>query len=119
MALILVIDDNDLLRESVRETLEQAGHSVIEAENGATGFALAKQNAVDLILTDMLMPESDGVETILQIRKTYPQMKIVAMSGSREHELYLSVASRLGADAVLDKPFRAAQLRETIARLLA
>ena len=119
MALILVIDDNDLLRETVRTTLEQAGHSVIEAEDGARGLELAKKNAFDLILTDMLMPERDGVETILQIRKIYPEMKIVAMSGSREHQLYLGMASKLGADAVLDKPFRATQLREMVARLLA
>jgi len=118
LAHILVIDDDVLVRQSVRHALEHAGHSVIEAEDGTCALAMANEHAVDLILTDLLMPRCDGVETILGIRKAHPQMKILAMSGSLNQRHYLDLASKLGADAVLAKPFRPTQLREAITRLL-
>ena len=118
MARVLVIDDEPMIRETVRTFLEASGHTVIEAENGAVGLAHFSQQPFDLVVTDILMPETEGVETIQNIRRLRPDMKIIAMSGSLSQELYLSAAAKFGANAVLSKPFRAADLRETVARVL-
>lgn len=105
---ILVIDDEPALRATVRRMLEAAGHSVIEAENGRAGLRLFHAEAMDAVITDIIMPEQEGVETIRQIRALHPTTRIIAMSGgSRTGNLdYLKMAKTLGADATLAKPFR-------------
>ena len=82
-------------------------------------MALLAQNDVDLVLTDMIMPGIDGIETIQKIRRLYPALKIIAMSGASAQGLYLAAAAKLGADAILHLPFTQTQLRETITHLLA
>jgi len=118
MAHLLVIDDDTAVRQTVRRMLLDAGHSVLEAENGAVGLAQLAQNNVDLVLTDIFMPGTEGVETIQEIRRLRPQMKVIAMSGSYSRDAYLSAASKLGAQAVLKKPFRTAELRSTVDKVL-
>jgi len=118
MARLLVIEDEPLVRHTVRTILARDGHLIIEAENGARGLAQLAQNDVDLVLTDLIMPGSEGIETIQQIRRLYPQLKVVAMSGTGASNLYLDAASKLGANAILQKPFAPAKLRETVARVL-
>jgi len=88
MARILLIDDEDLVRQTARTVLEYAGHTVTEFSNGKHGLKWLETNTADLLLTDMLMPDADGIEIILEARKQHPALKIVAMSGSRLHELY-------------------------------
>jgi CheY-like chemotaxis protein len=119
MAHILVIDDDAAVRQAMRRMLIDAGHSVVEADNGATGIAQVTQGAIDVVLTDIIMPGTEGVETIQQIRRLRPDMKIIAMSGSYSSDAYLSAAAKLGAHAVLKKPFRTAELRDTINQVLA
>jgi DNA-binding NtrC family response regulator len=118
MARLLVIEDEPLVRQTIRMILALDGHSIIEAENGAHGLAELAQNEVDLVLTDIIMPGTEGIETIKQIRFLHPHLKIVAMSGTGASNLYLNAASKLGANAVLQKPFLPAHLRETVARVL-
>jgi DNA-binding NtrC family response regulator len=119
MAHVLVIDDDTNIRQAVRRTLLAGGLSVIEAENGAVGLAQLAQNHVDLVLTDIIMPGTEGVETIQQVRRLRPVMKIIAMSGSHARNLYLDAASKLGAHAILAKPFRGKELRDAVDRVLA
>lgn len=119
MARLLVIDDEALVRQMVRLMLEPDGHTILESGSGADGLALLTQNDVDLVLTDMIMPGIDGIETIQKIRRLYPALKIIAMSGASAQGLYLDAAAKLGADAILHLPFTQSQLRVTIAHLLA
>ena len=118
MAYVLVIDDEPLIRQMARRILERRGHRIIEAANGAIGLAQLEDNAVDLVLTDIMMPEKEGVETIQYIRRFYPKVKVVAMSGSDCSSFYLEVATKFGAHAAMSKPFRPDDLSETVDRLL-
>ena len=121
MAVILVIDDEPKMRLMVRNILGRAQHSVIEAEDGARGLRQLEKEHPAVVLTDILMPGTEGIETIFQIRRTSPGTKIIAMSGGGRigSADFLKMAERAGADAALAKPFRAAELVGTIDRLLA
>ena len=120
MALALVIDDDGAIRKTLRRQLVALGYGVVEGENGAQGLALCREHKPALVISDIFMPEKEGIETIREIRREFPDMKIIAISGSDAHQvsLYLEVAQNLGANAVLAKPWRAAQLKETIERLM-
>ena len=104
----------------MRKMLE-ADHEVIEAANGNEGLMLFRQGGADLVISDVIMPERDGIETIQELREGWPGVKILVMSGGgavdpRER---LIDAELLGADASLLKPFKMATLREMVAELLA
>lgn len=125
MAKILLIDDEDGLRELVALALNYQGHQVTEARSGRIitdppqGAAAA--SAYDLIITDMVMPDSGGLETIVAARKAHPTGKIIAMSGGDRGGSgvdYLQQARLLGADATLGKPFSTADLFRTIDQTL-
>jgi DNA-binding NarL/FixJ family response regulator len=113
MALILVIDDQDMVRFTVRKMLASKGHEVIEAATADVGIALCRERRPALVMTDMIMPDRPGGETITELRRSGVAGKIVAMSGAD-----LELAMRLGADAVLEKPFRAETLFDTVAKLI-
>jgi CheY-like chemotaxis protein len=117
MALILVIDDTATMRQLVRRMLERATHTVLEAEDGEAGLSVLQRQGPDLVITDLIMPKMEGIETIQQIKRSSPGTKIIAMSGS--DELNLDAARKLGADAALAKPFGTAALLATVDRLLA
>ena len=119
MARLLVIEDQAAVREMVCIVLRSAGHTIVEASNGDDGLKTLEHEKVDLVLTDLVMPGTEGIATIREIRNLYPRMKIVAMSGTGAYSLYLDAAAKLGADMVLEKPFRPDELREAIARTLA
>jgi CheY-like chemotaxis protein len=120
MALVLVIDDEPKMRQMVRRVLSLAGHSVVEADDGAAALRHMQREAPAVVLTDILMPGTEGIETIFEVRRAAPKTRIIAMSGGgRAGNLdFLRLAERAGADAVLAKPFRAAELTATIDRLL-
>lgn len=119
MKRILLIEDDSTLRWFLYQSLNQAGYVVIEAIHGADGLLQLRNNPVDLVITDMLMPEMDGVETIQQLRRTFPDVKIIAISGgglaSPDH--YLKIARKLGADKTLKKPFTFPELLGAIHEL--
>lgn len=121
MASILVIEDEALVRETIKLGLETGGHEVILAVNGRDGMAKLGLRHFDAVVTDLIMPEQEGLETIRTIRRDYPSMKIVAISGGGRHmgADYLKSASLLGADDALQKPFTMSRLRECVATCLA
>lgn len=121
MAKILLIDDEPDLRQTLRLFLENAGHTVVEAENGDDGVALHRSEAPDLVITDLIMPGKEGIETILELRRTKATTPIIAISGGGRLELtdFLQAARKLGAAHTLKKPFRREQLLEAVDKSLA
>lgn len=120
MARILLIDDDDTVRLSMRLALEDADHIIDEAANGAAGLERLREQAADLVITDIFMPEKEGLETIDEIKRDYPHTKIIAISGGgrMDPQDYLEVARRLGADHSLFKPFDIGLLVETVEEAL-
>jgi len=120
MATILVIDDDDAIRMSLKSALEDADYRVEEAANGEEGMIRFRANPADLVVTDIFMPEKEGLETIDEIKRESPQTKIIAISGggSIDPEDYLEIAKRVGADRSLFKPFDIALLVATVDDLL-
>ena len=121
MARILIIDDEDELRSMLRQMLEPAGHQVTEAVNGAEGIQLYEQDAHDLIITDIIMPEKEGVETIIALRRADPDLPIIAISGGGRLDAtdFLTMTKNLGARRTLSKPFRRDQFLEAVGECLA
>lgn len=120
MASILIIDDDDLLRKLLADTLQRAGHSVVQAGDGAQGLDMFRATSIDLVLTDLIMPVQEGVETILQLRQEAPDLPIIAMSGGVSHApLYLEIAGKIGARRVLPKPFTPRELVVAVEEVLA
>lgn len=104
---ILVVDDEEELRELIRHVLERAGHPVSCARNGVEASRLLAIQPFTVVVTDMLMPDQDGLELITELKSKYPTVKIVAMSGGGQigSDQYLSMAKGFGADVLLRKPF--------------
>ena len=121
MAKILVVDDEPDIREILKVMLEGDGHAVTVAGDGHAATRLLDTERVDLILTDIFMPGKDGLETIMEIRRDHPAVKIIAMSGGgRTGALgYLDDAVRLGAVGSIFKPFEEARVLRTVRDALA
>ncbi len=107
MGKILLVDDEEQLRSMLRIVLEDAGHEVVAAGNGKEAFEIFQSRPVDLMVTDLIMPGQEGIETIIQFRQRYPKVKIIAMSGGGRTgaQNYLDLARKLGANLTLSKPF--------------
>lgn len=120
MARILVIDDNSSMRDAVCEMLEQAGHVTIAAPNGQHAAQVHRAEPVDLIITDLFMPETDGLEVIFQFRQDFPDVKIIAVSGGGSRGLVelLTVAKKMGAHRAFMKPFAWEDLLAAVNELL-
>ena len=119
MARILIVDDEATFRTVAAAALTKNGHSIIEAEDGRTGLALLATHPIDLIITDVLMPEQDGLELITKVRETGNRVPIIAITGHpTKAALYLKLAKAMGAERVLAKPFGIADLLGTIRELL-
>ena len=104
MATILVIDDQEPIRSLLRRALEGAGHEVLEASNGRLGLELYRERSADLIITDIVMPEMDGLEMISELIRNFRNVKVIAMSGGPGSEEPLNVARLLGARQTFQKP---------------
>ena len=106
MARILVVDDVEFVRFVIRKNLESAGHEVAEAKNGVEAIAAQDADPFDLIITDIVMPKKEGVETIIELKRAYPTLKIIAISsgGRNKNPEYLKLAEQSGADKILAKP---------------
>ncbi|MCG8511626.1 MAG: response regulator [Rhodospirillales bacterium] len=120
MALILLVDDEFLVRYSMRMMLEAGGHDVNEAPNGEEALAQLAEHPCDVLIVDLVMPSKDGVETILEVRKRYPDLPIIAISGGGPAGRIdrLDAARLFGADAALAKPFTEALLNGEVDKLL-
>ena len=120
MAHVLVIDDNPEICSILQEALEDAGYDVIVAGNGRAGVERYLEGGVDLVITDIFMPEQDGIETILELRRANPDVKIIAMSGggSVRDFTYLPAARQLGAVHSMAKPFDVHEVLATVRQLL-
>jgi DNA-binding response OmpR family regulator len=120
MGRVLIIDDEELMRETLRDALESEGHVVAEAADGAQGLAIFDNAPVDVVIVDMLMPDKEGIETIIDLRKRKPKLKIVAMSGggATNRMDFLDIARKLGADGALRKPINVGDLLKTVQSLL-
>lgn len=120
MARIVLVDDTDLLRDALQHALHRAGHDVVTAASGLGIEGVVAQHKAELVITDMLMPGRDGVETVLALRRRYPALRIIAMSGGGTRgNLDLGMASKLGVSATLTKPFEPEQLIARVAEILA
>lgn len=119
-ARILVVDDDDAWRGIVANMLEKAGYIVQEAKDGAEGLIAHRIEAFQLVITDIFMPERDGIEVVIALREIENRPKILAMSGSESMGTldFVTVASLLGADTALRKPFSANALCSTVRDLL-
>lgn len=120
MARILLIDDDEQVRLTLAQFLETDGHLVLTARDGEEGLGVFRRERVDLVVTDIVMPRKEGIETIIELRTMRPDLKIIAMSGGglAESAPYLDFAQQFGADAVLDKPVRMDDFRKIVSDCL-
>ena len=120
MPRILLIEDDNDVRTMLRLTLAHFGHTVIEASNGREGLELFNTANADLVITDIVMPEKEGFEVLMKIRKRNPALKVIAISGGGLHNAahYLHTAKLLGAAKVLAKPFSNEALMTAVNELL-
>src|SRR4051812_31265715 len=119
MAQILVIEDDDSIRQLISLVLTDAGHTIVEAVNGREGLVAAESMAPNLVITDLVMPEKEGIETIIELRRKYPDLRIIAMSGGNRASNYLDLASKLGAMRTLAKPFKLDALLQAVSDVVA
>lgn len=121
-ATILLVDDEELLRAGVQEMLEMSGYTVITAPNGHEAMACLNQHAIDLVITDLVMPKMDGVDFVEQLREIWPDVPVIVVSGSTRNIMQRYGIDSIqvpGADASLSKPFKGVDLLSQIKSLLA
>ncbi|MGA8180856.1 MAG: response regulator [Desulfobacterales bacterium] len=120
MARILIIDDEAIIRDLLKKILEREGYEIVTAFNGEEGLKIHRENPADLIITDLIMPGKEGIETIMELRRDFKDVKIIAMSGGGRIDpgTYLQMAKTLGAIKTIAKPFDRKELLKTIQELL-
>ena len=121
MARILIADDDESIRKLLRKSLEREGHAVEEASNGDEAIEACRKQPPDLLVTDILMPAKGGLVVILELRRLYPYLKIIAISGggSGGRLNFLATASSFPGVETLEKPFTLAEFNEVVDDLLA
>lgn len=122
MAKILLVDDNLDLLKLLNEVIRRNGHDAVMAQDGQVALDLAKREQFDLVITDLIMPEKEGIETIMAFKKLHPATKIIAMSGGGAGVAardYLVIARSLGVTRTLVKPFSTQELMDTVSHELA
>jgi CheY-like chemotaxis protein len=119
MPRILLIDDEVSFRDVLKVSLEQMGHSVVAAKDGREGVECYTGGSFDVVITDLIMPDKEGIETIIDIRKLNPEVKIIAMSGGGRVTSvdYLKIARQVGANQILTKPFSYDDIQAAIEQL--
>jgi DNA-binding response OmpR family regulator len=121
VANILLVDDEEQLRSMLRLVLEEAGHVVQEASDGQKALESFKNQQPDVVVTDLVMPNKEGIETIMELRRIRRDVKIIAMSGGGRNNAndYLSLAKRFGACITLTKPFANKEMLDAVTAALA
>lgn len=117
---ILLVDDEEAIRKMVRAVLGSELYEFAEAANGIAAQAILEKQKFALVISDVIMPDCDGIELVMAIRRKLPEIKIIVMSGGGRVRAghYLDLASKLGATRVFEKPFDTAELRQTVHDLL-
>ena len=120
MAHILIIDDDPQILDMLGQTLKREGHEVVEALDGKEGLKLYRENPTDLIITDIIMPEKEGIETIMELQRDFPDVKIIAISGGGHNsaDQYLSLARKFGVQRTFAKPISREELLKAVRELL-
>lgn len=120
MARILIIDDEEVVRYGLRDTLEEYGHTVLEAGDGVEGLEVLEREPVDLVLVDLIMPRMEGVETTIQVKRRYPETRLLAISGGgrTRNFSYLEMTKEFGADGTLSKPFTDLELMAAVDKVM-
>lgn len=120
MKTILLVDDDDLFAEMLQKSLIHYGYKVVRARNGNEALEFYNPQTVDLVLTDLIMPDMEGVELIVALRKVHPAVKVIAMSGGgrNQPDAYLIIAKHVGAVKTLAKPFELEELHTAITECL-
>ena len=120
MTRVLVVEDDSNLRNIVRCILQKAGYEVVEACNGIEAADKIAEFPVQLVITDILMPDREGIETIVGLHRKYPDVKIIAMSGGGKGgaDHYLDMAREFGADQTMHKPFDKSDLLDAVGDLI-
>ena len=120
MARILVSDDQDSIRRVVRRALEQDGHEVFDASDGELGMEILESHSFDVVITDIFMPGQDGIVTLRQVRKRFPEVKVIVISGGDSTGLMdlRQDAELLGAVKSLQKPFNAREIMDVVRSVL-
>ena len=120
MERVLVIDDDEQVRALLYEILDRAGFAVMEASNGEEGLKLYRNQPADLVITDLIMPEKEGVETIMELRSQFPNARIIAISGGERAggRDYLPIAAKLGARRTVAKPFSRQEILDAVRETL-
>src|ERR1700730_11532990 len=121
MAKILVIDDDVIVRKTIIRLLEDGGYKVLSAEDGLRGMAMFRSERPDLVITDIIMPEQEGIQTITEMRKAKPDAKIIVISGSGRigNIDFLRIAQQLGASDAIAKAFDSGELLTIVKNCLA
>lgn len=120
MARILIIDDEPQIRSMLKLMLEREGYEVVEAPDGVEGIKIYRQNPADLIITDLIMPNKDGIGMIIDLKKEFPDVNIIAMSGGglNKPDGYLKGAKKLGAACTLTKPIDREEMLRGVKNIL-
>lgn len=118
---ILVIEDDFAVRELIQETLLRAGYDVRSAEDGDVGMCMFRERNPDLVITDIIMPQKEGLQTIREMKLEAPQVKVIAMSGGGRHANgdYLKLARKFGAERTVAKPFMRDEMLSIVREVLA
>lgn len=120
MSRILVIEDDAIVRELLQDILAHAGYEVVGARDGKEGIRLYRNEPADLVITDLIMPEKEGIETIMELRRDFPHLKSIAISGGGHisPSTYLEIAKQFGVQRTFAKPFLPDEILEAVRELV-
>ncbi len=120
MARILVIDDDEQVLSMMQKMLSRAGHEILAALDGFEGMRICRRTPIDLVITDIIMPDMEGLEVILSLKREFPGVKIIAISGRsfKKPNDYLRIAGKFGANYTLAKPFECREMLMAVRNLM-
>ena len=121
MPRILIVDDEAHMRELIANMIEPLGHEVVVVTNGVEAIKVCKDTTVDLIITDIVMPDKNGIDLIMEIKKEHPDTPVIAISGGggiTGRYDYLEIAKLVGANNILKKPFNMGELRSLVSETI-
>ena len=121
MSKIIIVDDEQPVRKMLRNMIRNDSDEILEAENGIQALELCNESNIDLIITDIVMPEMNGIDLIMEVKNRFPQISIIAISGGggiSGRYNYLDIAELLGSKSILSKPFESSELRDQVKKAL-